>query len=287
MTEVFQVFASQDVLGEGPVWNPREQALYWVDIERSLYHRLEPSTGRHDLVEVGERIGVLAFRKYGGLVMATERGFAFWDPERKKLERIHDPESDKENTRFNDGAVDRRGRFWAGTLGDSFNNNLYRLDPDLGLHKMETGIDVSNGIGWSPDNRLMYYTDSSPKKIYVYDFDQTTGEIENRRVFVDSTDQAGVPDGMTVDSDGYIWSARWGGWRVNRYDPDGNLESTVEMPVEFPTSVMFGGKDLDLVYVTSASVMVPPEERDNVPLAGNLFSFEPGVKGLEEAFFNG
>ena len=110
MTEVFQVFASQDVLGEGPVWNPREQALYWVDIERSLYHRLEPYTGKHDLVEVGEKIGVLAFRKYGGMVMATERGFAFWDPVRKTLERIQDPEVDKVNTRFNDGAVDRRGR---------------------------------------------------------------------------------------------------------------------------------------------------------------------------------
>ncbi len=198
-----------------------------------------------------------------------------------------DPEANKANTRFNDGAVDRMGRFWAGTLGDSYNNNLYRLDPDLSVHLMEKGVDISNGIGWSPDNRLMYFTDSSPKKIYVYDYDLATGEIENRRVFVDSADQPGVPDGMTVDADGYIWSARWGGWRINRYDPDGVLVGSIELPVEFPTSVMFAGSDLDRLYITSARVSIPQAMRAKRPLDGNLFVYEPGVRGIEEPFFAG
>ena len=142
-------------------------------------------------------------------------------------------------------------------MGDPFNNALYRLDADLSLRTMESGIDISNGIGWSPDNRVLYHTNSTPAIIYAYDFDLQSGEIANRRIFVDSSAETGVPDGLTVDSQGYIWSARWGGWRLDRYDPQGRLERSVRMPVEFPTSVIFGGADLDVLYVTSARVDVP------------------------------
>jgi sugar lactone lactonase YvrE len=287
MDEIVQVILVQDELGEGPLWNISDQKLYWVDIENDIYHSLDPKTGNHEIVNLGEKIGVLAFRERGGMVMATERGFVFWDPASRLLTRISDPEADKQETRFNDGAVDRLGRFWAGTLGDNFNNSLYRLDPDLTVHKMDSGIDISNGIGWSLDNKVMYFTDSTPKLIYAYDFDLASGTIENRRIFVDSSDRPGVPDGLTVDAEGCIWSARWGGWCLERYDPDGKLERTIKTPAEFPTSVMFGGPDLDVLYFTSARIEIPPDQRTQRPVDGNVFSFRPGMKGVPEPLFKG
>jgi sugar lactone lactonase YvrE len=287
MDEVIHVLAVQDELGEGPIWNPVERQLYWVDIEKGCYHFYHPRSGEQGMVQVGEKVGVLAFREKGGMVMATQHGFSFWDPASRMLSRIADPEAEKTTSRFNDGAVDRRGRFWAGTLGDPYRNNLYRLDTDLSVHWMDGGVDVSNGIGWSPDNQVMYYTDSSPAKIYRYDFDLESGSIENKKVFIDSSDRPGVPDGLTVDAEGFLWSARWGGWCIERYDPEGKLERVVKMPVEYPTSVMFGGDDLDVLFITSARVEVPPEKRGQRPLDGDLFCLQPGVCGLPEPFFQG
>ena len=287
MTDLEHVFGAQDQLGEGPLWDPAGQTLYWVDIEAGRYHTLHPASGAHQIVEVGEMVGVLALREQGGMVMATNHGFALWHPDAKKLEHIIDPEADNPLTRFNDGSVDRAGRFWAGTLGDNCSNNLYRLDPNGSVHLMDTGICVSNGIGWSPDNRVMYYTDSDPQVIYAYDFDLASGAIENRRVFVDSTGQSGSPDGLTVDSQGFVWSSRWDGWRIERYDPQGKLERSIPMPVQRPTSVMFGGPDLDVLYITSARMEISAEDLIRQPLAGDVFSLQPGVKGLPEARFAG
>jgi L-arabinonolactonase len=287
MNEIELVIPTHDECGEGPLWNVTEQALYWVDIEKKLYHRLHPATGVHDIVEVGELLGVLAFRQSGGLVVATDNGYSFFDPLKKKLERIGDPEADKSGTRFNDGKVDRKGRFWAGTLGDVYKNSLYRLDPDQTIHTMETGIDVSNGIGWSPDTKTMYYVDSSPALIYAYDFDLESGTIANRRVFVDHSSGPGVPDGLTVDAQGFIWTAFWGGWCLNRYDPQGKLERTIQLPVECPTSVAFGGPDLEDLYITSACMEIPLAERANRPQDGNLFCIRGLAKGLPEPLFAG
>ncbi len=287
MNEVELVFAAHDELGEGPRWHPLEQRLYWVDIEAKRYHRLHPPSGDHQIVEVGEKAGVLGFRSWGGLVLASDRGFAFFDPETKTLQRIGDPEADKPETQFNDGAVDRRGRFWAGTLGDPFKNSLYRLDPDLSIHRMDTGLDISNGIGWSPDNRVMYLTDSTPAVIYAYDFDLESGSIANRRTFVDRSGQTGVPDGLAVDAQGFVWSAVWGGRCIERYDPAGRLERRIELPVLCPTSLAFGGENLDELYITSALYDIPREERHRYPLDGGLFVIKGLAKGLPEALFAG
>lgn len=287
MTDVEAVLHVQNELGEGPVWNADERALYWVDIEKAQYHRFDPDAGSLETIYVGEKIGVLAFREQGGLVMATERGFATWDPATRTLSRLGDPEADKPQTLFNDGAVDRRGRFWAGTTGDSFNNSLYRLDPDGALHRMDTGFDVCNGIGWSSDNRTMYFTDSTPAIIYAYDFDLETGAITNRRVFVDSSDQPGFPDGLTVDSEGFVWSARWDGARIDRYDPDGRLERSITVPARFPTSLTFGGDDLRTLYVTSALLEIPHERRAQHPVDGDLFRIKLDIGGLPEPKFAG
>ena len=287
MSQIELVFSARDVLGEGPRWHAQEQCLYWVDIESKYYHRLDPTTQTHQIFEIGELVGVVGFRERGGLVLASERGFSFFDPEARCLEPIGNPEAGKINTQFNDGAVDRLGRFWAGTLGDSFNNSLYRLDLDLSINRMDTGFDVSNGMGWSPDNRVMYFTDSTPGIIYAYDFDLAAGSIANRRKFVDRSGLEGVPDGLTVDAEGFVWSAVWGGHCIERYDPEGKLEQRIDLPVSWPTSLTFGGKNLDVLYITSALYEIPKEERHRYSLDGSLFCIKGLAKGIQEPMFMG
>lgn len=204
-----------------------------------------------------------------------------------KLEFIADPEADKPEARFNDGAVDRQGRFWAGTISEGFANSLYRLDPDGTVQKMETGIGISNGIGWSPDNKTMYFTDTPARVIYAYDFDLATGAIENRRTFVQVPEEEGFPDGLTVDSEGFIWSAHWDGWKITRYDPTGKVEREIQVLVQRPTSCTFGGAELNELYLTSASVGLSQAALKDQPLAGDLFRLKVEVKGLEEPKYLG
>jgi sugar lactone lactonase YvrE len=287
MSNVDLVFAAHDVLGEGPLWHPQSQCLYWVDIEEKHYHRLHPASNFHQVIEVGELVGVLAFRSRGGLVIASEKGFSFFDPETRRIDPIHNPEADKANTQFNDGAVDRAGRFWAGTLGDPYQNSLYRMDPDLSVHRMDTGFDVSNGMGWSPDNRVMYLTDSTPGIIYAYDFNLATGSIANRRKFVDRSGLPGVPDGLTVDAEGFVWSAIWDGHCIERYDPEGKLERKIDFPVGWPTSLAFGGENLDELYITSALYEIPKGERQRFPMDGGLFCIKGLATGIKEPMFMG
>lgn len=289
MSEVERILGVRNRLGEGPIWNSREGALYWVDIEHNAFHRLVTATGKHDTFRADLPVCTLAFREAGGLVIATRDGFAFWDLETGELQPISDPEAGKEGThRFNDGAVDRQGRFWAGTMSPpDATSALYRLDPDLSVHEMETGLTISNGIGWSPDNRTMYFTDTPPKIIYAYDFDPITGEIENRRPFVYTPEEDGAPDGLAVDSEGFVWSARWGGWKITRYDPDGKVESEVRLPVAQVSSCAFGGPALTELYITTAWSGLRAEARRAQPMAGDLFRLQTDVRGLPEPKFDG
>jgi sugar lactone lactonase YvrE len=232
----------------------------------------------------------MGVRASGGFVMATKKGFALWDPATQQLKFLGGPDlNEAEEIRFNDGKTDRQGRFWAGKMSSRPTNSLFRLDADLSIHRMENGITISNGLGWSPDNRVFYFTDSPAKVIYAYDFDADTGAIRNRRVFANIPQAAseGVPDGLAVDEDGYIWSARWGGWKVVRYRPDGTVEREIAMPVEFPTSCAFGGPELKDLYITSAWVEVAPARRAEQPLAGDLFCLRTEVRGLPEPLFKG
>lgn len=292
MYEVEHVLGSQNKLGEGPVWSSEEQALYWVDIESNCFCRLYPTTGKYEVFDAGVPVGVLALRASGGLVMATKNGFAFWD-QQKGLRLIADPEAHKPHTRFNDGAVDSRGRFWAGTMCglaemcEEPEGSLYRLDPDGSIHTMEKGLKISNGISWSPDNKRMYLTDSPLQMIYVYDFDPASGTIENRRPFIHTPDETGDPDGLTIDSEGCIWSARWGGWKITRYDPGGKVERVIQLPVQYPTSCAFGGEHLDELYITSAWTALSAEQRKLQPYAGDLFRVKTDSKGLERPKFAG
>jgi sugar lactone lactonase YvrE len=223
--------------------------------------------------------------------MATKNGFAFWDPQTKSLTYIKNPEQGKPYMRFNDGEVDSRGRFWAGTMSEADNPQpegvLYRLDPDLSVHAMESGLSISNGIGWSPDDKTMYLTDSPRRIIYAYDFDVETGSINNRRVFVAAAGESYEPDGLTVDSQGYIWSACWNGAKILRYAPDGKLDRTIEVPALRPTSCVFGGPDLTDLYITSSRDDLAREQLDAYPFSGDLFRLRTGVKGLRQHKFGG
>jgi sugar lactone lactonase YvrE len=281
--------ATQNRLGEGIRWNVEEQRLYWVDIEHDRFFRYDLQSGEPERFEVGQPVGVLAFREKGGLIMGVRDGFAVWDFAMASATVVASPEAGKGgDARFNDGAVDPAGRFWAGTMTHTdSSSSLYRLDPDGSVHKMETGIGISNGIGWSPDRRTMYFTDTPRRVIYAYDFDVPSGSIDNRRVFVQVPEEEGTPDGLTVDSEGYIWSAHWGGNRVTRYDPSGKVERLVELPVSQVTSCVFGGPDLTDLYITSAWSDMSDEQRANEPMAGDIFVLRTDINGQVEPRFRG
>ncbi len=292
MSTVEHILATQNIVGEGPVWNVQEQALYWVDIQGHTIHQLQPETGEHRVFAVGVAVGVLAFRLTGGLVLATKNGFALWDTHAQVLDVIANPEAGQAHKRFNDGAVDCRGRFWAATMSEEEEKQkpegiLYRLDPDHSVHVMDTNFIIPNGMGWSPDNTRMYLTDSTKHSIYMYDFDSQTGTISSRRTFVDTFNEQGVPDGLTVDSEGCVWSARWGGAKIVRYDPHGKVERVIDVPVPQPSSCVFGGKNLDELYITSASKGLSDEQRKAYPLSGDLFRLKTDIRGLEKFLFAG
>jgi sugar lactone lactonase YvrE len=285
MMQPERVVASQSKLGEGPLWSATEQALYWLDIHRQRVERFHPVSGKHEVFEFDTAVTVLGFRKQGGFVAGTARGLGFLQLTNKSPQILASPEADKPHNRFNDGAVDPQGRFWAGTMYEGpdtpepTEGRLYRLDADFSLHIMQTGLTISNGLGWSPDLKTMYLTDTLRRLIYAYDYDAASGSIEHRRVFVDSTAEAGYPDGMTVDSEGGIWSARWSGSKITRYDPGGKVEREIRLPVECPTSCAFGGSTLTELYVTSAWTALGDEQRRQQPLAGDVFCLQTNIRG--------
>lgn len=288
MAEVDHVLSINCNLGEGPIWNQDEQKLYWVDMFQNTIHTYQPERNAHQAIRFDDYVCALGFRRKGGMVLATRKHFAFWDGQSTELEYIQEIEANKPANRFNDGAVDRQGRFWVGTMHPSEANcSLYRLDTDLTVTEMEKGITISNGLGWSPDNTIMYVTDSVPHMIYAFDFDAPTGAISNRRPHIHTPELHGEPDGLTVDSEGFIWSARWGGFNVTRYAPDGTVDRVVDVPVEKVTSVTFGGANLTDLYITSASSGDTDSQRQQYPLAGDVFRLKVDVPGLPEPYFAG
>lgn len=278
MVEVENVLRVNNMLGESPIWNPAERVLWWADIGTSQLYKFAPATRAVQTYPFDHKIGCLALHADGGLVLAVSAGVVYWHngPLSVYTRRDQLDVSD----RFNDGAVDRAGRFWFGTASNKPENHLFRLDYDGTPHVMESGIIISNGIGWSPDNRTMYYSDSGGSGVvYAYDFDLESGSISHRRVFLPPTGTAAVADGLTVDSEGNLWIAFWDGWRVEQRDPAGKLMQRIDMPVQRPTSCMFGGAALNELYVTSASQEL---DRTQQPQAGDLFRIRTDARGLPE-----
>ncbi len=286
---VTSVVDAKNRLGEVPVWDVAEQALYWVDIEGKLLQRLTPGTGKVERWVMPERIACFALREKGGLIVAFASGIAFYDLDTGGIEWIARPDPVPTN-RFNEGKCDRRGRFWAGTMDDRLKEHsasLFRVDPDLTVTKVLDGIGISNSIVWSLDGRVFYFADTLDKVIDRFDFDAVRGTIANRRRIVDLKDTGIAPDGSTIDTEGYLWNAQWDGWRVARYAPDGRLDRVVELPVQKPTSCMFGGADLRTLYVTSAIWDLSPGQLRDQPLAGGLFALDVGIGGVPEPRFAG
>jgi sugar lactone lactonase YvrE len=200
------------------------------------------------------------------------------------------PEPDKAMNRFNDGKCDRAGRFFAGTMAldaGPGQGTLWRLDPDLRLAAIETGVHVSNGLGWSPDDRTFYFIDTGARTVYAYDYDLATGAATNRRPFVVVPDAQGKPDGLAVDEQGFVWVALWDGWSVARYAPDGRLDRLVSLPVPRPTSLAFGGTDLRTLFITSARVRLSAAQLAEAPLSGSVFALDAGVAGVPVGSFGG
>ena len=276
-------------LGEVPVWDMAEQALYWVDIEGKLLQRYTPATQAVEHWQMPERISSFALREEGGLIVAFASGIALYDLVTGGIEWIARPDKNPRN-RFNEGKCDRRGRFWAGTMDDrlsAHSASLFRVDRDLTVHRMLGEIGISNCFVWSLENDAFYFADSMDRRIYRFDYDHAAGRIANRSLFTDTTAQNVVPDGGTIDEEGFIWNAQWDGWRVVRYAPDGRIDRIVEMPVQKPTSCMFGGPDLATLYVTSAIWDLTPDKLKDQPAAGGLFALDLGIRGVPEPRFAG
>jgi xylono-1,5-lactonase len=275
------------VLGESPVWVARERALYWVDIKGRKIFRLGEDDGLSEW-PTPIRVGSLAPRQSGGFIGGTDQGIAIIHPDSERFETVANPEEQVPGNRFNDGKVDRRGRFWAGTMDDAereASGTLYCFDPELSWTAVDQGYKVTNGPAFNPPGDKMYHNDSARRTTYVFDIDD--GQAKNRRTFLQFGEADGFPDGMTVDSEGCLWICFWDGGCIRRFSPEGDWLETVKMPVQRPTSCAFGGLDLDQLYVTSASVGLDENSLRMQPNAGGLFMVTPGVQGIADVPFAG
>jgi sugar lactone lactonase YvrE len=279
------------ILGEGPLWDVEQQRLYWIDSFGCNIFRCTADGREIRAWDVPEKIGSIALRKDGGgAIMSLANGFHLIDFKTGDVALIHDPEPDLKTTRINDGKVDRRGRFISGsmdTMEAGPNGSLYRVDPDFKVTKLHAGIIVSNGPCFSPDDKVFYFADSWSGEIWAYDYDINTGSVSNRRTFAKvDTSRGGAADGSTVDSEGCLWNAQVYDAKLIRYTPDGKVERVIEMPVKKVTSVMFGGPNLDILYVTSMAKPPLPRFPGDGVLRGSLFAiYDLGIKGVPEPRF--
>lgn len=282
-----EVFSRQaDITGEGPLWSVSEQALYWLDIGgRTLFRR---ALGDRATMSwpLGKYPGCLAELGDGRIAVAMGEGVYAVDPATGAIADLKVTPPMRPGTRFNDGKVDPQGRFWAGTMQNNFGPNgeplavvrgdgaLFRFDPDGTVATLEEDVWCSNTLAWAPDGKTFYFADSLPDGvIYAYDFEAETGGLSNKRVLYDEQG-CGVPDGSAIDTDGCLWNARWGGGALLRITPEGRVDRRIEMPVPRPTSCMFGGPNLDILFVTSATNGLDAAALAAAPLSGSVFAIE-------------
>jgi sugar lactone lactonase YvrE len=288
--QVELVIDSKSELGEGAVWNPKTHELLWINITGKILNFYNPKSGNNKEMFTGQMIGTVVPTESGDVLVALQNGIYQLNPETGTKKQIVDPESDLPNNRFNDGKCDPAGRFWAGTMSikdEKSAGALYRLDADSTLHKMVENVSISNGIVWSLDKTKMYYIDTPTQKVVVYDYNNKTGEIKNKNTAVEIPKEMGSPDGMTIDSEGNLWIALWGGSAVGCWNPvSGKLLQTIDVPAKNVTSCSFGDEDLGTLYITTARISSSKEDLDRYPLSGGVFKTRPGVKGIEVFFFN-
>jgi len=289
MSSLEHYLPMQHELGETPIWVPEERALYWVDIGRHMIFRVDTTTDEYQSFKPDMPVRGLCRRTADSWLVITDAGLAFWDRETNTCQFIVDPYADEPDIQFNDGMIDRQGRLLVGSYNsarlEAPDGSLYRLDGDHRLNRLDGGLVLSNGIAISPDGRTLYVAEMFANKITAYDYDPETGNVGHRRVFVQIPDEVGKPDGLTVDSEGFVWAAHWGGWRVSRFDPSGKLEREIRVPVELVTCIGFGGESLDELYITTAWYDLSDSRRKAQPLAGDLFRIKTDIKGIPEPRF--
>ncbi len=266
-------------VGENPLWHPHQKRLYWTDIDGGRLIWYEPSSRKHQVCYEGPIVGGFTFQADGSLLLFMAGGaVAHWDG--RRLNYIIEALPEEHDSRFNDVIADPAGRVLCGTMSTQQHaGRLYRLDTDGRMTKLLDGIGISNGMGFTLDLRHLYHTDSPKREICIFDYDRVSGDISNRRIFATAEEGDGLPDGLTVDAEGYVWSARWDGGCIVRYRPDGCEDMRIAMPVKKVTSITFGGEDYDELYITTARGSDEP--KDPAP-AGALFRIRTGVRGRPE-----
>jgi sugar lactone lactonase YvrE len=279
------------ILGEGPLWDVEQQRLYFIDSFGANIFRCTHDGRELRAWDLPAKIGSMALRKDGnGALLSLANGFHVIDFKTGEVSLVNNPLGENPAIRLNDGKVDRRGRFISGsmdTMESGPNGSLYRVDPDFKVIKLDSGIIVSNGPCFSPDDKIFYFADSWSGEIWAYDYDIDSGRVSNRRTFTKiDTSRGGAADGSTVDAEGCLWNAQVYDGKVVRYTPDGKVERVIEMPVKKVTSVMFGGPNLDILFVTSMAKPPLPRFPGDGVLRGSLFAiYDLGIKGVPEPRF--
>lgn len=274
-------------LGEGALWDYKNNRLLWVDIEKGILNIYKPDSRENTKYDMGKRIGTVVPIDTGGVAVALEDGIYTYNFELKELVKRTDPENKPEN-RFNDGKCDPSGRFWAGTMPmrGGGKGALYQVDENFNSKKMIDEVSISNGIVWTPDKKKMYFIDTPTRTVVAYDYNDQTGEISSPKTIITVPENLGQPDGSTLDAEGKLWIGMWGGGCVTRWDPEsGELLQKIDIPAINVTSCAFGGPDLDILYITTASAWMDDEAKKKYSQAGMVFSVKPGVKGLKANYF--
>ena len=278
------VIDSISLLGEGTLWDYKRKRLLWVDIEKHLLYLYDPVADQLRSIDMGQRIGTVVPKQDGALLVALEKSVAVMDPDTERLETVLKIENDLLHNRFNDGKCDPAGRFWVGTMAMDMNvgnASLYRIDSDYRIKRMLKGVTISNGIAWSLDHTRLYYIDTPARKVECFNYDNDTGDIGNRRTLFEVPKAMGYPDGMTIDSEGQLWIAMFGGAAVSCWNPDeGRLIASYPIPANNVTSCAFGGEAFDELYITTARIQMTDEEFNRYPQAGGVFRLKPDVRGL-------
>lgn len=261
-------------LGENPLWNAEDGCLYWTDITGGRVHRFHLTSGKHEVIYRGVTVGGFTFQENGGLLLFRVSDVALLQPD-GSVEVVREF-ADEGAARFNDVIADPEGRVFAGTIGRTeTSGGLYRVDRDGTMTLLFRGTGVSNGMGFSPDLRTFYWTCSTRRRIYAYDYERATGGLSGERIFYQATEEEGIPDGMTVDADGHVWSARWDGYAVIHHAPDGSVVEKFEFPVAKVSSLCLGGPELDEFFVTTAGGAPGSDTED-----GSVYRWRAGVRGV-------
>jgi len=288
----------KNLLGEGITWSVDQENLYWLDVViPSKLFQLHLPTNKLSTFIMPEMISSISIRSKKDLIVASQYGVYNYNLTSNNFTRLIETEPLLKFNRSNDGASDIKGRFWFGTMQNNLDEegndipitknsgSLYRLDIDLTLDKIESNLGIPNTFIWNPDNTKFYFTDSMEGIIYSYDFNEKSGEITNKTNF--ATFNRGIPDGSTMDSEGFVWNCRWGGSCVVRFDPLGRVDRVLEVPVANVTNCVFGGKDLKTLFITTARQGLSKEYVKKNPYAGSLFAIDLSIKGIEDNNFLG